>query len=169
MEKSPSALVLGSLAFDYIMGFDENFINAVSIQDAEPTRWDLIAKMAAYLILGPAFLFTQNLFFTRHLYTAKRKFLNELSELGAIRSDNLYKKMTKGLLEKEETLEKKFQDKYNEMSDIEHAYKTVRSMRLWPFDLGTLTRYTLMVSTPLMSLILPHIPDWVETFMDSLG
>jgi len=160
--RASSAGGLIILAVGFCVVFD--IINSVSIQGAKATRWDLMAKMVAYLVLGPAFLFTQNLFFTRHLYTAKRKFLNELLELGAISSDNLYKKITKGLLEKEETIEKKFQDKYNEMSDIEHAYKTVRSMRLWPFDLGTLTKYTLMVSTPLMSLILPHIPDWVERF-----
>jgi len=141
-----------------------DLINYVSIQGANATRWDLMAKMAAYLVLGPAFLFTQNLFFTRHLYTAKRKFLNELLELGAIRSDNRYERITKGLLEKEETSEKKFQYQHVEMLDIEHAYKIVRSMRLWPFDLGMLTKYTLMVSTPLISLILPHIPDWVERF-----
>jgi hypothetical protein len=141
-----------------------DLINYVSIQGANVTRWDLMVKMVAYLVLGPAFLFTQNLFFTRHLYTAKRKYLNELLELGAIMSDNRYERITRGLSEKEEPSENKFQYQHDEMSDIEHAYKIVRSMRLWPFDLGMLTKYTIVVSTPLISLILPHIPDWVEKF-----
>lgn len=154
------------LAVGFCTVFD--FINSVSIQNAGPTRWDLVAKMAAYLVLGPAFLFTQNLFFARHLYAAKHKFLNELSELGAIRSDNLYKKMTKRLSEEEGTSDRKFKDGFDELSDFEHAYNRVRSMRLWPFDLGTLTRYTLAVTTPLVSLILPYVPDWMGAFVDSL-
>lgn len=114
-------------------------INYVIIQEASPYRRDIITKVISYLIIAPSIFFIQPFFFRPYLLKEKQDHLDILIKLGEKYADMMSKRI-KEVVNKD-IIKENFYSVIGYSESFENSFKKVRSMRIWPFDMATLTKY----------------------------
>lgn len=115
-------------------------------------------SLVLYVILAPMAFFLPLLPVHRFMHETKKKFLLNLSKA----FDRHYRELA-------ETLEDENMPDMSacgQLKDIEEMYRHAVSMPVWPFDLGTLSRFVLTVAVP---LALPVVPALLQMLFQRLA
>lgn len=129
-----------------------DYINFVYLQDAKYTRLDLVLKLIAFIVIAPILFIGQMLFFRRHLAIAKWHYIDKVGTTYVDVQNKLPIKIINRKLFPSVSDSNKLS-----MVAVESAFGKVKSMRLWLFDMSTLTNYLVPVVTALITAVITAI------------
>jgi hypothetical protein len=119
------------------------------------SRWDLILKPLVFIILAPSFFVGQLFFFTPHLIKAKHRYLDDIIKAGHIHAKTVHTRVKEVINRNNSLLE--LDSNKGGVDALDSVYRKAKSMRILPFDIGTLAKFLTNAGAPL-SLLIPMLP-----------
>ena len=118
-----------------------------------------------YVIFAPLFFIVPFFFFTKQLYAARMKSIRELNQLG-YRFDLL--RMTH-FDQKKDSLEEI--EIFSPLCDLSGVYENVVKMKIWPLDLGSISRLFLSAIVPMLPLLskFNNLPKPIKYILNIFG
>lgn len=167
LSKTSAAWGFLILAVGFVIVLD--FTNFVRIHNSSPFRPDLVAKLGAYILLSPAFFLGQLFFFTPLLKSAKHNYLKKLRVFSLNYSDVLSAKLNNSKNYKDLSSSNDLREHITGIVELKYIFDRVKSMRILPFDFGTMVRFLFTVVTPLSPLLVPVLSRAFISLFTFLG